>query len=161
MSVTPDEVGLRYSSPVANTSYGRDVVELVRAGVMGASIGFQVVRDVYDPRPSKTASPDGTPVRRVEEAKLRAISIVSFPAYSSSTAAMRSSTDRRLLEVIEPERCEPQPASVAALAERHAPAVRQFPRLPAPKPRPRELSQPSGNTRSVRRTTASDTRSSS
>jgi hypothetical protein len=84
MSLVEDEVGLRVTAKLPNTSRGRDVAELLRTKVIDSmSFGFNVIKDSW--------SRDGQ-TRTLESVRLFETSIVSFPAYGSTTATVRSAT---------------------------------------------------------------------
>jgi len=79
-----DNIGLKVSATLPNTTLGRDVAELVRTGVIDAmSFGFEVKKDSW--------SADGK-VRTLEEVALLETSLVSFPAYegTSGSTSVRS-----------------------------------------------------------------------
>jgi HK97 family phage prohead protease len=82
MQLVEDEVGLKVTAQLPNTSRGRDVAELLRTKVIDSmSFGFNVIKDSW--------SRDGQ-TRTLESVRLFETSIVSFPAYSSTTATVRS-----------------------------------------------------------------------
>jgi len=82
MQLVEDERGLKVTASLPNTSRGRDVAELLRTKVIDSmSFGFNVIRDNW--------SSDGR-TRTLESVRLSEVSIVSFPAYSKTTATVRS-----------------------------------------------------------------------
>jgi HK97 family phage prohead protease len=82
MQLVEDEIGLKVTAQLPNTSRGRDVAELLRTKVIDSmSFGFNVIKDSW--------SRDGQ-TRTLESVRLFEASIVSFPAYSSTTATVRS-----------------------------------------------------------------------
>jgi HK97 family phage prohead protease len=82
MQLVEDEIGLRVTAQLPNTTRGRDVAELLRTKVIDSmSFGFNVIKDSW--------SRDGQ-TRTLESVRLFEASIVSFPAYSSTTATVRS-----------------------------------------------------------------------
>jgi HK97 family phage prohead protease len=84
MQLVEDEIGLKVTAQLPNTTRGRDVAELLRTKVIDSmSFGFNVIRDSW--------SRDGQ-TRTLESVRLFETSIVSFPAYSSTTATVRSQT---------------------------------------------------------------------
>jgi uncharacterized protein len=84
MQLVEDEIGLKVTAQLPNTSRGRDVAELLRTKVIDSmSFGFNVIKDTW--------SRDGQ-TRTLESVRLFETSIVSFPAYSSTTATVRSAT---------------------------------------------------------------------
>jgi HK97 family phage prohead protease len=84
MQLVEDEVGLRVTAKLPNTTRGRDIAELLRTKVIDSmSFGFNVIKDSW--------SRDGQ-TRTLESVRLFEASIVSFPAYSATTATVRSAT---------------------------------------------------------------------
>jgi HK97 family phage prohead protease len=82
MQLVEDEIGLKVTAQLPNTTRGRDVAELLRTKVIDSmSFGFNVIRDSW--------SRDGQ-TRTLESVRLFETSIVSFPAYESTTASVRS-----------------------------------------------------------------------
>ena len=82
MQLVEDEIGLKVTAQLPNTTRGRDVAELLRTKVIDSmSFGFNVIRDSW--------SRDGQ-TRTLESVRLFETSIVSFPAYSSTTATVRA-----------------------------------------------------------------------
>lgn len=89
-----DAHGARYEVELLDTSYNRDLLPGLEAGLYGASFSFSVVREDFDPSPQRSASnPDGIPERVVREAKVSEFGPVTFPAYAGATAGVRSLTD--------------------------------------------------------------------
>jgi HK97 family phage prohead protease len=82
MQLVEDEVGLRVTAKLPNTTRGRDIAELLRTKVIDSmSFGFNVIKDSW--------SRDGQ-TRTLESVRLFEASIVSFPAYAATTATVRS-----------------------------------------------------------------------
>jgi HK97 family phage prohead protease len=82
MQLIEDEVGLKVSAQLPNTTRGRDIAELLRTKVIDSmSFGFNVIKDTW--------SRDGQ-TRTLDSVRLFEVSIVSFPAYESTTATVRS-----------------------------------------------------------------------
>lgn len=78
-----------------DTSYNRDIVPGLRAGVYGSSFMFHVMDDKWDNRPERSAhNPDGLPERTVTAVRLLEFGPVTWPANPQSTAGVRSDTDR-------------------------------------------------------------------
>lgn len=93
-SLEEDEAGLRYEVPLLDTSYNRDLIPGLDAGLYGASFRFSVMREDRNDRPKRTEdNPDGIPERTVAEARLAEFGPVTFPAYPTATAGLRSLTD--------------------------------------------------------------------
>ena len=83
MQLVEDSRGLKVTAQLPNTTRGRDVAELLRTNVINTmSFGFNVIRDSW--------SSDGK-TRTLESVRLFEVSVVSFAAYPSTTAQVRSS----------------------------------------------------------------------
>jgi HK97 family phage prohead protease len=82
MQLVEDEVGLRVTATLPQTSRGKDVAELLRLKTIDSmSFGFNVIKDTW--------SRDGQ-TRTLDSVRLFEVSIVSFPAYEATTATVRS-----------------------------------------------------------------------
>jgi hypothetical protein len=82
MQLVEDERGLKVTAQLPNTSRGRDIAELLRTKVIDSmSFGFNVIKDSW--------SRDGQ-TRTLESVRLFEVSVVSFAAYPSTTAQVRS-----------------------------------------------------------------------
>lgn len=81
-----------------DTSYNRDLLPGLRAGLYGSSHRFTAMRadEVQRPEPSPR-NPDGIPERTITEASLYEFGPVTFPAYAGANAGVRSLTDDFLL----------------------------------------------------------------
>ena len=77
-----------------DTSYVRDLLPGLEAGVYGSSFRMRVTRDAWNntPEPSDY-NPKGLPERTIKEVRLFEFGPVTFPANPSSTAGVRSMTD--------------------------------------------------------------------
>lgn len=91
--------GAYYEVPLFDTSYNRDLIPGLEAGVYGASFRFKVMREeiVDNPKPSAT-NPHALPERTIKEALVREFGPVTFPAYAGSTAGLRSMTDEFMFQ---------------------------------------------------------------
>ena len=75
LQLSKDGRGLRVDIDPANTTDGRDIMELVRRGdVSGMSFGFRTLEDEWHME-------DGMPHRDILDMEVREVSIVAFPAY--------------------------------------------------------------------------------
>jgi HK97 family phage prohead protease len=84
MQLVEDSRGLKVTASLPNTTRGRDIAELLRTKVIDSmSFGFNVIKDSW--------SSNGQ-TRTLESVRLFEVSIVSFPAYSSTTAQVRSNS---------------------------------------------------------------------
>lgn len=106
-TLAEDDTGARYEVPLLDTSYNRDLVPGLKAGLYGASFRFRVVREsfVRQPEPSDY-NPQGLPERTIQEASVSEFGPVTFPAYAGATAGVRSLTDDFLIQALtrSPER---------------------------------------------------------
>lgn len=84
LKLAEDAKGLRVEAKMPDTSYARDLVELMRSGVVDSmSFGFSV------PRGGDEWSEDGSQ-RRLNEIRLHEVSVVTgVPAYSATSAMVR------------------------------------------------------------------------
>jgi HK97 family phage prohead protease len=104
-----DEKGAYYEVPLLDTSYNRDLLPGLEAGLYGASFRFKVLREDFDRNPERSDhNPEGLPERTIKEAALYEFGPVTFGAYPTATAGVRSLTDEYILRSIvsEPERLE-------------------------------------------------------
>ena len=83
LRLTTDERGLRYEAEVANTSIGRDLIELMRNGTINqSSFAFVVEDDSWEVR-------DGINIRTINKvSRLYDVSAVTYPAYESASASV-------------------------------------------------------------------------
>jgi len=89
-----DEKGLRYEIDLPNTQLGRDLAALLERGdISGSSFGFTTISDEWG------ETEDGYPLRTLTEVKLRDVSPVTFPAYTSSEASLRSLAEERSIDL--------------------------------------------------------------
>lgn len=80
--------------PLFDTSYNRDLLPGLEAGVYGSSFRFRVTRDEWNDEPGRSDhNPDGIPERTIKEVRLFEFGPVTFPANPDATAGVRSLTD--------------------------------------------------------------------
>ena len=102
-----DEIGAYYEVPLLDTSYNRDLVPALEAGLYGASFRFGVMKESFNRKASESEhNPEGLPERTVQEARVREFGPTLFGAYSDATAGVRSLTDDYILRQLlgDPER---------------------------------------------------------
>lgn len=88
LSLSEDDVGLRFDVTATDTSYARDLYENVKAGVINScSFGFR------NPTYKNSRGSDGKILREMQDCELFDVSIVTYPAYNSTTAQARSLED--------------------------------------------------------------------
>lgn len=90
LRLAEDEVGLRYEVDVPDTTWGRDLVELVRRGDVNQS-SFAFAPVVQDWTRADAGDPD---TRTLREVRLYDVSVVTYPAYEETVAQLRSDADR-------------------------------------------------------------------
>jgi HK97 family phage prohead protease len=107
LELSSDENGLRYSVVLPNTELGRTISELTARGdLRGSSFAFTVDQKGQSWAPGE----DGMPRRSIREVSgLFDVSVVTHPAYSSSSAAVaRRSMEAWMAEQVEvPVQAEP------------------------------------------------------
>jgi len=102
-----DDIGGYYEVPLLDTSYNRDLIPGLEAGLYGASFRFRVHRQkIIKSSPRSDANPDGLPERTLSEVAVKEFGPVTFPAYDGATAGMRSMTDEFIMANLlsDPER---------------------------------------------------------
>lgn len=132
-----------------DTSYTRDLLPGLEAGVYGASMRMVVIRDEWndDPEPSDY-NPRALPERRIKEVRLIEFGPVTFPANPNTSAKPRSTTDEfyERLRSRDPQRVE----SVARAAQSFAPSHDASAAMSSESPAP-VTSHPVGLTHAQRR----------
>ena len=84
LKLRSDDTGLAFELDIPNTTLGNDLKEMVKRGdIRNMSFGFVCNDDKWENR-------NGEVTRTVTDADIHEISFVSFPAYPSSSAALRS-----------------------------------------------------------------------
>jgi len=84
--LTDRENGLFFDLTPNQSTLGRDIVEDVRSGLIkGCSIGFRILEQLWEER-------DDTWFRTITKIELREITLTPIPAYTSTTAEVRSLT---------------------------------------------------------------------
>lgn len=85
LQLTDTPAGLSFTCQLPNTAAGRDLAESLKRGDIDAcSFGFSVISDTW------TTNQAGDDIRTLLEIELYEVSIVSFPAYGATTAALRN-----------------------------------------------------------------------
>jgi HK97 family phage prohead protease len=86
--------GPHYEVPLFDTSYNRDLLPGLKAGVYGASMRMRVTGDEWDDHPARSDyNPDGLPERTITAMKVPEFGPVTFPANPGASAGVRSGTD--------------------------------------------------------------------
>ena len=90
-----DDTGARYEVGLLDTSYNRDILPGLKAGLYGASMRFSVQAEDWDRSPEVSEyNPDAIPERTITKARVMEFGPVTFPANADATAGVRSLTDR-------------------------------------------------------------------
>lgn len=85
LELKEDDKGLYIKANIVNTSYGRDMHELIRSGIIqNMSFGFRVEKDTWKDLANGLAE------RTVEQLQLFEVSVVKNPAYADSNIAARN-----------------------------------------------------------------------
>lgn len=78
-----------------DTSYNRDLLPGLKAGVYGSSFRMHVQEDSWDDKPARSEhNPDGIPERTITKVRALEFGPVTFPANPAATATVRSGTDQ-------------------------------------------------------------------
>ena len=86
LSLTVDDIGLRYEFEAPNTTAGNDLIENLRLGnISKSSFAFTVEEDKWEFR---SGEPDRREIVKIK--RLYDVSPVTTPAYPDSSAALRS-----------------------------------------------------------------------
>lgn len=89
-----DGEGVAYEVPMLDTAYNRELVPGLERGLYGSSFRMRVMREEWVEEPGVSDhNPEGIPERTIKEIQLFEGGPVTFPAYDSATAAVRSLTD--------------------------------------------------------------------
>ncbi len=89
-----ERAGPYYEVPLFDTTYNRDLLPGLKAGVYGSSYRFRVIKDEWDDDPGRSDNnPDGIAERTIREVRLYEFGPVTYPAFDGATAAVRSMTD--------------------------------------------------------------------
>ena len=89
-----DADSARAEGRLFDTSYVRDLLPGLEAGVYGSSFRFRVIKDEWNDEPGVSEhNPKGLPERTITEVRLYEAGPVTFPANPEATAGVRSATD--------------------------------------------------------------------
>lgn len=108
LSLHQADDGLRAEATPVETSYGKDLLALTRAGVVkGMSFGFEVVKDDWTDDDGRSSNPMTGTRRTIREVRLHEVSAVTFPAYESTTLSARDTVNAA--RGTEEDRANPKP----------------------------------------------------
>lgn len=100
LTLTVDEVGLRFRCVLPNTSVGRDAMELVKRGDLNqCSFGFTVKEDAWTPGEIMHRS-----INKIGQ--LLEISLVSIPAYDDTDVMVASRSMQEAVNELEKRKLE-------------------------------------------------------
>ena len=89
-----DKIGARYESELFDAPYVDQLIPALRAGQLGASFRFRVTgEEWHEPKKATKSNPDKLKERTITEIDLYEFGPVTFPAYDSATAGVRSGSD--------------------------------------------------------------------
>jgi HK97 family phage prohead protease len=116
-SIKVDADGVRYEVELFDTQYVRELLPAIAAGQMGSSWRMSVKGDEWhEPRSPQPHNPTALPERTITDLDLHEFGPVTFPAYASTSAGLRSHTDAFYDDLLDP-------IQAARLAERVGPKV--------------------------------------
>lgn len=157
-SVVEDVRSIEYVGALLDTSYNRDLLPGLRAGVYGSSYRFDVPKDKDDWNYSPGRSdynPQGLPERSIREIKVKEFGPTPFPVYDGTSSGVRSATDDYLKrQLIPADRAEEAPHSEPADTpvqetpeappepEKEEPGAEPTPETTAPTPEPETTPEP-------------------
>lgn len=95
-----DSIGAYYEVPLLDTSYNRDLVPGLRAGLYGSSFRFRVIKDEWVV-PAEDS--DDLRERTIREVEVYEFGAVTFPAYQAATAGLRSQQEVELWRSLDEE----------------------------------------------------------
>lgn len=96
LEISEDEKGLRFEVKLPNTSAARDLVESVKRGdITGMSFGFETIEDSWTHRKEGESF---VYERELIEVRVIEISPVAFPAYTATSAEVRSVNEKIVLD---------------------------------------------------------------
>jgi HK97 family phage prohead protease len=99
-----DSTGGYYEAELFEASYVEDLMPALRTGQLGASFRFAVRDEEWlEPERSSKANPDKLPERSIKDIELYEFGPVTFPAYDSATAGVRSGSDQFIERLLKNE----------------------------------------------------------
>jgi hypothetical protein len=94
ITLREDARGAAYEVTLLDTTYNRDLLPALEAGLYGASFRFAVMQEEHRKSPGASDyNPKGLPERTIRAARVFEFGPVTFPAYAGATAGVRSMTD--------------------------------------------------------------------
>ena len=106
------ETDTSYEVDLLDTDYNKRLVPQLRAGLLGSSFRFDIVKEDVTDRPERSdRNPDGIPEVTITEARVAEFGPTPTPYYTGTTAGLRSITDEFLLAELQAD-----PARLVLLA---------------------------------------------
>lgn len=103
-SLEAHERTIDYGVPLLDTSYNRDLLPGLAAGLYGSSYRFEVLRQSWNRKAERSEyNPQGLPERTIKEVRMAEFGPVTFPAYWGAKSGLRSLTDRMLVGRLDAE----------------------------------------------------------
>jgi len=94
LDIREGQRGAEYEAELLDTSYNRDLIPGLRAGMYGSSYKFRAVKFDRTVRPpASDHNPDRWEERSIRELEMVELGPTPFPIYASTYAGMRSMTD--------------------------------------------------------------------
>jgi HK97 family phage prohead protease len=94
LDIREGERGVEYEVGLLDTSYNRDLIPGLRAGMYGSSYNFRTVKMERVMRPPVSDhNPNGWEERSIRELEMVELGPTPFPVYASTYAGLRSMTD--------------------------------------------------------------------
>jgi HK97 family phage prohead protease len=99
-----DAIGAYYEAELFEASYVDDLMPALRAGQLGASFRFAVRAEEWiEPERASKHNPDKLPERSILDIENYEFGPVTFPAYDSATAGVRSGSDQFIERLLKNE----------------------------------------------------------
>lgn len=113
LRLSVDNTGLRYDVDLPDTQTGRDIAESARRGdLSGSSFGFSIRSDG-----ARWGRDKGKDVRELRNLSLFDVSPVTYPAYKSTTVAVRADDVAGIKAELAAEKAAAEAAAVLARAD--------------------------------------------
>lgn len=122
-TVHDDGRTIHYEAALLDTSYNRDLLPGLRAGLYGSSWRMDNIKPDFTDRPKRSEyNPLGLPEVTIREARVIELGPTPFPVYHGTTAGIRSMTDEYLIA-----RMADDPERLAALITQARVALQPVP----------------------------------
>jgi phage head maturation protease len=99
--ILDDGQSVSYEAALLDTSYNRDLLPGLRAGLYGSSWRMNAIKPEFKGRPPRSDyNPEGLPEVTIREARILELGPTPFPVYHGTSAGVRSMTDEYLASLI-------------------------------------------------------------